>query len=308
MPGLAHQQRLFAANRKNQLHAEYENIKRDLDRYNSELAASAVCEQIALEAALSAVTMGAAGAIGRRLASAAVRSESLIAKGRGAKTIAAIASRTPGVTVAEAGVIRRLQATRAACMTLGRLIAGAIQLGARSAAGQDITWQSLAVGLLTAIGIPGPARAGCISATSSGAIVSWQGANVALGTLAKSLPAYRNAELWRSKECMALVESGVNLPVALQEKADELSKATVDYALETEGPLRSGTEAKVLRQDFSGKVPFLARHFSNASNHVRNYTARLTAISAQYQLWQGVYQNLVHVDRATMTARGMLPR
>lgn len=310
MPNIAHQQRIYASTRKLQLHREYDDLKKQLDYYNSELAVSAACEQIALEAALSAVTLGAAGVIGRRLASAAIRSESIIVNGRAARTLGVLATRSPGVTATAyeaGGLARRLQITRVACMTLGRLSAALLQQPVRMVIGQDFTWQGLAVGLLTAVGVPGPGTDGWVKATSSGAIASWQGANVILGTLAKGLPAYSRTNLSQSRDYLALVNTGVDVPSTIQAKSDELSKATVDYAKETEGPLGRDTASRVQSQDFSGKVPFLARHLSNAPQHVRNYTSRLTAISAQYQLWSGVYQNLVTLERATMTAKNALP-
>lgn len=304
-----HNDRKYASSRIIAIDKDFRYYENELKDYNNKLAWSSACQQLALEAGLTAVTMGVGGAIGRRLASAAVRSESIIIQGRGARTLATLAKASPGVSATSweaGGLALRLQTTRAACMTLGRLIAAFIQIGGRQVAGQDVTWRTFALGLITAIGIPGPSQAGKVSWTSSGAMNSWQGLNVVAGNAAKAYNQYQAETLAKDKSFLMLVEKKVNFESMINKRADELSKLTIDQAKAHETKLGKAIEEKVRKQNFSSQVPFLARHFSDAPKHVRNYTARLSALSGQYQMWRRVYNGLVYLDHGSKQAKKLL--
>ena len=303
----AHEQRKYAANRQGQCLRDFKHWESELEDYNFMLALSSACQQIALECALSAVTLGAAGAIGRKLASIAIKSESIVVNGRGAKVLATLARRTSTTLTNSPIYAQRIRNARNASMTMGRLCSALLQQPVRWALGQELSMKGLAAGLLTAIGIPGLQKSGLFSWTGSGSCGSWQGANVAFGCLAKGFAQYTKESCSQNREYLALVEGGVKFPLLLERRSCDIAQSTVQYAIDAEGPLARTTEAKVRTQDFSGKVPFLARHFSNASDHVRNFTAKITAASAQHQLWSNVYQSLMVLDRATHAAQQVLP-
>lgn len=300
-------ERMFAAERKRALLHEIELYEKELKLIQRDLSWSAVFQRIGFEAALAAVTIGVAGAIGRSLAA---RQGSRIAalSARSARAGAAVQGLA---TVGRAGTIvsaaTPMVTAELACATLGRMMASILQQPVRMAVG-DFSYKGMALGLLTSVvGVPGPARSGFIRVTSSGAWNSYQGAVLSTTILWKSWNELSQGRAKLDREFLELVEGNTNqISKAIDETAAEAGKALHAHALKNERQIGQSAERRARSASYADQVPVLARVFTDSEAHLRNLSAAAANASIRWELWSGAYHAYMTMERAALEAKSLV--
>ncbi|NNF39631.1 MAG: hypothetical protein HKN71_13250 [Gemmatimonadetes bacterium] len=314
--------RQTAAARLESCAIEAERHKKNIEHVEFHLSLSAALQQLAVEAILQAVTMGAARMISAGIMNTRLATPLLCAAEGGGASSAAVrglAARTlPRGAAATSDVV-----AHAAASTLGRLGAAILMASTRGiVSGQLKDDQGrFCMGLLACVAgsLARPAALAQVRAlpTSMPGIAGQQGRFVALNLARFEAQALTRAEPGAVSGSLAgtIDQPAFDAMIAALHAADRQGRQVTDHvdrvtasfaaavakvASHQEKAIGDDAARRAQATDSSARVPFLARHFSGIEPKLHAVVADYASACARWELWRGVLQTCHQADMGRM--------
>jgi hypothetical protein len=318
---LLQSQRHLAVHRLQVCRDEYKIWEDQISRAQGFLEWSAFAQRIGFEAALTAATMGLAGAVSRAIltakegAYAARMAGAVLEEGTAGRSLDLLAKFGRAADTPIGGAILSTTVSEAAANTIGRLFATAVfQNGVRWLAG-DASWQGFWLSLAgSLVGVPGNPTSSTFAkwagspmlakALQSGAVVSYQGLAAASVALIKG---YAEASRTGSEMDIYLKSLKGAVPGLVRAKATATGIAASASVSAQEAIVGRAAKAMALNADYSSLVPFLARHFSSAEGDLKYLYGEYADACARYQIWYNLLQTYNNLERAVLNLTRRYP-